>query len=148
MNALSASVLTQPDSAIQLNVNEAFDESKASILIIDDEPAICSFASFILKANNYHVETCTSATEALAVISENPSRFDLAILDLSMPVMNGETLMRKLYELGLKLKLILSSGLRSKLPAEELYRLGVVTLMPKPYSVDELSRSVKSVLGR
>ena len=148
MNALSASVLTQPDSAILSDATEACDESKASILIIDDEPAICSFASFILKANNYHVETCTSATEALAVISENPARFDLAILDLSMPVMNGETLMRKLYELGLKLKLILSSGLRSKLPAEELYRLGVVTLMPKPYSVDELSRSVKSVLGR
>jgi CheY-like chemotaxis protein len=148
MNVNPGSVLTVPDSASILEERKAFYEPKANILIVDDEPITCKFARFILEESKYQVETCTSGIDALALINEKPSRFDLAILDLSMPVMNGEVLMKKLHGLRINLKIIVSSGHQSRLPAEELHRLGVVALMPKPYSVDDLCCVVKSTLGR
>jgi CheY-like chemotaxis protein len=148
MNVDPASVLTLPVSANSIEEKKALCEAKARILIVDDEPAICRFARFILEGCEYQVETCTSGIAALTLINEQPSRFDLAILDLSMPIMNGEKLMRTLYSLRIELKIIVSSGHQSRLPAEELHRMGVVALMPKPYSVEDLCCVVKSSLGR
>jgi CheY-like chemotaxis protein len=148
MNADTRSIPTLPDSANIPEEKRASCETKAKILIVDDEPVICRFVRLILEGSDYQVETCTSGIDALELISEQSSRFDLAILDLSMPVMNGETLMRKLFGLHQDLKIIVSSGHQSRLPAEELHRLGVVALMPKPYSVDDLCCLVRSTLGR
>jgi DNA-binding NtrC family response regulator len=148
MNADPGHVLSLPNSAKTLEENKALCTAKAKILVVDDEPSICKFARFILEESDYQVETCLSGIDALALINEQPSRFDLAILDLSMPVMNGEVLMQKLYGLRISMKIIVSSGHQSRLPAEELHRLGVVALMPKPYSVDDLCCVVKSTLGR
>jgi CheY-like chemotaxis protein len=117
-----------------------------TILVIDDEPTICDLAQEILEELNYTVETVLDGNEALRMIREDSSRFALIIVDLSLPSIDGDKLIREIHALRPDLRLIVSSGQISRIPAEELYRMGVVALMPKPYGVPELACLAASAL--
>ena len=66
----------------------------ASVLVVDDQPVVQRVLSAQLRKNGHEVETYGSAREALARLAE--THFDLAILDIAMPDMDGLTLLRLL----------------------------------------------------
>jgi two-component system cell cycle response regulator DivK len=65
-----------------------------SILVVDDNPANCRLASFLLASKGYKVRTAASADEALAALAEEVPR--LILMDLQLPGMDGLTLTRRL----------------------------------------------------
>ena len=59
------------------------------ILIVDDDEAIQAILTLALESENYQVTSAMSGLDALNLLKENVDRYDLMILDLYMPYMNG-----------------------------------------------------------
>jgi two-component system, cell cycle sensor histidine kinase and response regulator CckA len=101
----------------------------------------------ILKNLGYEVEALTSSTAALESFIRHPQRYDLAIVDLTMPQMTGVELARELLQIRPSLPIILSSGSADKISQEELREMGIQDVIIKPLSVRALAETIKKVLG-
>jgi len=118
-----------------------------TVLVVDDEPSICILAQDILSAHDLHVLTAQDGFDALRVLKEVDGRVDLAVLDYSMPGMDCETLISRLREVNAQIKLVISSGASVNLNTQ--VEASVVDgLIPKPYSMRQLSDLVLSLVGK
>lgn len=114
------------------------------ILLVDDDHDVLNLNADVLARAGYRVETAKSAEAAWETLKTNC--YDALITDNTMPGMTGLDLIRKVRSEDMTLAVILASG---TVPAEELNRspwLHVNALLPKPYSVAELLRTVNQVL--
>ena len=119
-------------------------ETNNKILIVDDIPINIQMAMNILKDEGYKMYYAKSGEMALILIDEND--FDLILLDIMMPEMNG-------FEVCLKLKsndktknipIIFLSGKDSSADIENAYEVGGVDYVVKPFITIELITKVKS----
>jgi PAS domain S-box-containing protein len=113
---------------------------KETILLVDDEEMIRNFAKQILEIHGYSVLTAVDGQEAVDMYIRQRERFDLVILDLTMPHLSGSEVLTRIRNLNPHAKVILSSGY----PSGETYRASA--FLPKPYRADTLIRVVREVL--
>ncbi len=85
-------------------------QSKRRILVVDDEPDIGSTLRIMLEKHGFAVDVLTDATVALK--NFNPDMYDLAILDIRMPKMNGFELYVKMKSVDVKIKVIFLTALK------------------------------------
>lgn len=111
------------------------------ILVLDDDPTILSFLSESLQDEGYRVMTATNGREGLDHLRHHT--FNLILLDLMMPIMDGAQFVAELRRLGLPatLPIILLSADRNV--AGKVRSLGVAAGVPKPFSLDELLNLVE-----
>jgi two-component system, NtrC family, response regulator HydG len=102
----------------------------ASILVVDDEVDSCRNLSDILVDLGYHVEVAHDGQAALAKIRNQ--RFDMALLDLKMPGMDGLTLYRKIKEIRADTVAIVVTAYASSSTAAEALTAGAWQIMSKP----------------
>lgn len=116
------------------------------ILIVDDEQDLLEILSFNLEGRRYHVDTCTSAIEALTMPIEE---YDLLILDVMMQGMTGfqmaEELRRK-REIDVPIIFLTAKDSENDLLTG--FSLGADDYISKPFSVKELLARVQAVLNR
>ena len=119
-------------------------ETNNKILIVDDIPINIQMAMNILKDEGYKMYYAKSGEMALKLIDEKD--FDLILLDIMMPEMNG-------FEVCLKLKsndktknipIIFLSGKDSSMDIEKAYEVGGIDYVVKPFITIELITKVKS----
>jgi two-component system response regulator VicR len=109
--------------------------STPHILILDDDPTILSFLQESLQDEGYQVTTATNGREGLQHLQRQ--RYDLILLDLMMPVIDGERFVAELRRLGLtEPPIILLSADRNV--AGKVRSLAVTAGVPKPFSLDDL----------
>jgi len=113
---------------------------KETILLVDDEEMIRNFAQQILEIHGYSVVTAVDGQEAVEIYMRQRNRFDLVILDLTMPRLSGSEVLTRIRNFNPHAKVILSSGY----PSGETYRASA--FLPKPYRADTLTRVVREVL--
>jgi len=118
-----------------------------TIVIADDEPHVLRSLEFILKKQGYNVVTAKNGEEALERVKESSP--DLVFLDIQMPKMDGNTVLRNLrddpdYE-NLYIVMITAKGQE----ADRLHSLeaGANEYITKPYSPRKLIGRVKEILG-
>ncbi len=121
--------------------------TKATVLVVDDEPAVLTITARTLMYSGHHVLQARDGGEALALVDQlGPP--DLVLTDLTMPGIGGVELARQLRERWPALPILFMSGF----PTEELGRQGgsapAVDLILKPFSVDELNARVMAALRR
>lgn len=120
------------------------------ILLVDDEPAILEVGKDILVRQGYQVVTANDGTEALALVAQKSGKVQVVITDIMMPFMDGVALVRGLRKMAPEIKIIASSGLASgasmTAKVEELKRLGVPTIMHKPFKAQKLLLNVNHIL--
>ncbi len=115
------------------------------ILVIDDEPEICSLVSDILEDEKYQVETAASGKEARKALLEH--RPDLILLDIWMPDIDGISLLKEWVENGeLPAPVIMMSGHGNVETAVEATRLGAYDYLEKPLSLAKLLLTVERAL--
>ena len=117
-----------------------------SILIVDDEDAILTMMSHVLKRWGYDVFCSSNGKEALNAFLKNPNKFDLIITDLTMPVMTGENLCCEIKKIRPDLPVILYTGFTDKDKIKKARRMGVHTVLEKPAKHVELSRCIRDAL--
>ncbi|HSL91969.1 MAG TPA: response regulator, partial [Candidatus Limnocylindrales bacterium] len=115
---------------------------KETILLADDEEMIRNLAQQILETHGYSVVTAADGQEAIDLYMRQRDRFDLVILDLTMPRLTGAEALTRIRNLNPESKVILSSGY----PSGETSRASA--FLPKPYRPDVLTRVVREVLDR
>jgi two-component system response regulator MprA len=119
---------------------------EASILVVDDDPAVTSVLRRGLAFEGYHVQTAGSGAEALRVARERPP--SLVILDVMMPGIDGLEVCRRLREGDRTLPILLLTA--KDAPADQIAGLetGADDYVTKPFNFDVLLARVKALLRR
>jgi len=115
-----------------------------NILIVDDEPLICSALRRELKGAGYHVDSVLSGEDALEAVKQR--RYCLALIDKNMPRMNGMEVCRRMKEISPGLIVILVTG-EGAISKEELEAVGGWACLFKPFARGEVLAQVKEALG-
>jgi len=119
---------------------------KASILIVDDEPDICSLVRDILQDEGYIVSIAENGEAARRLVRQQDP--DLVLLDIWMPDVDGITLLKEFSgELKLRAPIIMMSGHGTVETAVEATRLGARDFLEKPLSLAKLLHTVEKTLA-
>ena len=119
--------------------------SNANILVVDDEPEICTLIKEILEDEGYAVHLAENAEQAR--IEKTEFKPDLILLDIWMPDMDGITLLKEWNQSGHPLPpVIMMSGHGTVETAVEATRLGAYDYLEKPLSLAKLILTVKHAL--
>ena len=111
------------------------------ILIVDDEPSVCNFLSDYLKYKGYNSKIALSGKEALAAL--NTEHFDLVLLDLIMPKMNGLEVLERIKKIDLRVPIIILTSVKDKNITESSLEMGAVDFISKPIDIERLDESIK-----
>jgi two-component system, cell cycle sensor histidine kinase and response regulator CckA len=120
------------------------------ILVVDDEPAARVLAFRVFSEAGFEVTTAQSGFECLEQFRKRPHWFDLILLDLSMPFMDGEETFKRLRALNPKVVVLLSTGFLTQ-AQERIDRMvagGLAGFIRKPHRPDELLGQVQTILER
>jgi DNA-binding response OmpR family regulator len=115
------------------------------ILVVDDDLTIRQLNSEMLTHSGYAVDAAADGAAGWAAL--NADNYDLLITDNNMPRLSGVELLKKLYAARMEMPVIMATG---ALPAEDFARcpwLQPAATVLKPYTLAELLRTVKQVLG-
>ena len=113
------------------------DLTANQILIVDDEPEMCSVLSDILKEEGYDTETATSGEKALARMRERD--FAVVITDLNMKGMPGMALLKEIKQRHLDTNVIIMTGFGSIESAIEAMKDGAYDYVTKPVKSEQLA---------
>jgi two-component system cell cycle sensor histidine kinase/response regulator CckA len=118
-----------------------------TILLVEDEEAVRSFAARALRMRGYEVLEAAGGEEALEIVREHTAKIHLLVTDVVMPNMDGPTLVRAVKRLRPDMAVIFMSGYaeeafrRNDEKAEDLH------FLPKPFGLKQLAAKVKDVLS-
>ena len=121
---------------------------KGTILLVEDEDAVRTFAARALGTRGYEVLQAESGEIALDVVREHDGRIDLIVSDVVMPNMDGPTMARELKTLLPGTPIIFVSGYAEDAFAKNLDPDQEFHFLPKPFSLKQLAAAVKDVMGR
>ena len=116
------------------------------IMCVDDEPALQSINNQILTGLGYRPSVFVDPRVALEVFNTSPNKFDLAMLDYSMPYMDGARLAAELRKIQPELPVILVSGSIQGEAKKQSETAGANALIRKPFTRLELARTLFSIL--
>jgi two-component system, cell cycle sensor histidine kinase and response regulator CckA len=119
---------------------------RGTVLLVEDEDAVRSFAARALAQRGYHVLEATTGAEALDVFSNYDGEVDLVVSDVVMPEMDGPTLMAKLRLERPDLKIIFISGYAEDSFRRHLAENEDFMFLQKPFDLKELAAAVKAAL--
>jgi CheY-like chemotaxis protein len=119
-------------------ISVAPDLSDNLVLVADDEESVREFTSAVLKHLGYQVFSVANGADALVRIAELRGRVRLVVTDLSMPVMGGLDLVRALRRQPHPPAVVVMSGHFDQQNRTALKAEGVVCMLGKPFSMDEL----------
>ncbi|HKO05033.1 MAG TPA: ATP-binding protein [Candidatus Acidoferrales bacterium] len=126
---------------------EAAPGARRRILVVEDEPTVASLVADVLREEGHDVETILDSVEALERL--NREDFDLLICDLKMPKLDG----RALYEDALRRgrtsrdRVLFITGDTLRPRTLDFVRRNSLPYLAKPFLVDELTQTVRNVLG-
>ncbi|AYJ80456.1 response regulator [Aliarcobacter cryaerophilus ATCC 43158] len=120
---------------------------KYSIAVIDDEVEILDMLSRFLNRNpDFSVQTFSNPVSALSSIN-NSTKYDLVLLDIMMPQMNGLDVLEKLKEINSNQKVIMMTAYSTLDKVLKSHKIGATNYVMKPFSsLDSLEKKVIEVL--
>jgi CheY-like chemotaxis protein len=117
-----------------------------TILVIEDEKPIMDVTRSILERLGYHVLEAETGQMAINVVQSFDGVIDLALLDILLPDMSGDTIYPLLMEARPNLKVIVFSGYAKEGPIQKLLDEGAQDFIEKPFKIAELSQKLKKAL--
>jgi FixJ family two-component response regulator len=119
--------------------------AEPTIFVVDDDAAVGRALASAGKVLGHPVRSFASATEFLGAYSGEPG---CLVLDIRMPGMTGLELQRKLADDGVNIPVVMISGHADVRIAVEAMTLGAVTLLEKPFRLDELLAGVRKAIEK
>jgi CheY-like chemotaxis protein len=125
----------------------AAGSASEAILVVEDDALVRRLSTDTLRELGYSVFDCSSAAEALQVLDDNPN-IKLLFTDVVMPVVDGRKLADEALRRCPKLKVIFTTGYTPNAVVHGGVLDPGVNFLSKPFSVEELSLKVRSVLDQ
>ena len=118
-----------------------------NILVIDDEEWCLNLLLIQLEYNNFNITTANNGYEALAML-KHKTKFDLILLDVAMPDMNGIEFLEHIKSDNRlkKIKIILQTGYISQQDLDIAIKLGIDDYLVKPFSGQNLINKIKQII--
>lgn len=119
------------------------EQTRGTVLVIDDEEAIRAVASRMLKRAGYDVQTASDGQSGIAQMRAHAEQITCVLLDLSMPRTNIDIVITELMQIKPQVRIVLMSGY-SQEDALERFRLsGTISFLPKPFNAAALERKIQ-----
>ena len=116
------------------------------LLIVEDEKQICDTVAKSLYAAGYEVDTCYDGEEAFeCILAEN---YDLIVLDLNLPGMDGMEILKELRQRNEETKVLILSARGQIVDKVEGLDAGANDYMEKPFHLQELEARIRSLTRR
>jgi len=112
------------------------------VLLVDDETIFTKNMSKLLKNRGYQVTAVNSGDSAIRELEHD--HFDVIVLDLKMPGMDGITTLKEVIKLGLFTETLILTGHGSIDTALEAMKLGAYDYLTKPCEIDELVAKIEA----
>lgn len=120
---------------------------KGTILLVEDEDAVRTFAVRALQTRGYEVLEAESGDVALELVDSHDGPIDLVVSDVVMPNMDGPTMVKQLQEKRPDTKIIFISGYAEDAFAKSLDPSVDFRFLPKPFSLKQLAAAVKEAIS-
>lgn len=120
--------------------------NEIKVLIADDEVDFLESLSKVLKRRNIAVEKAFNGEEALNILSK--TKFDVIVLDLRMPVLDGLATLKKIRETDRITPILLLSGHADLSFVTDALRNGAADYLLKPVSVESLVAAIETSFER
>ncbi len=142
--SLSAAIMQLP----QPNETPVPAQTKATVLLVDDEEMVSQVLTRGLQRLGYRVIAHNDSRKALSDFSQTPEIFDVVVTDQIMPHMSGVRLTRKIHDLRANIPVILFTGFRDSFNENQAREAGVSEFMLKPSSHRDLADLIDRVMLR
>lgn len=121
---------------------------KNNILFVEDERDLGNVIKQYLEVMDFDVEWCTDGKLAYNTFVQNPSRFNLLIIDIQLPGMNGFDLAEKIIKTNDDVPFLFLTARNEK--KDRLYglKIGAADYISKPFDIDEMVLRIKNILRR
>jgi two-component system, NtrC family, response regulator HydG len=120
-------------------------ERQSNILVIDDQESIRDTCQQTLSRKGYTVDTAENGENGLEALEKKS--YDLVILDLKMPGLNGIEVLKKIKEFDSEIAVIVITGYATIESAVEAMKYGAYDFIPKPFTPESLRMIVKRALN-
>lgn len=115
-----------------------------SVLVVDDNAEQVNILKKILAREGYSVSSATSGPDALKIVQDED--IDVLVTDMSMPEMDGITLLKKAKAIKKNLPVIIITAFGEWGPYAEALREGAADFLSKPFKVDEILKVIRRVV--
>ena len=122
------------------------EKKQKRILLVDDEANVRRVFSDVLKKESYIVKGVKDGPEAIKAVEQE--KFDLALVDLRMPRMDGIEVLENIKRIKPHIPVIIYTGYGSVTTAVECMRRRAADYLNKPFSPQELKSSIRKALER
>lgn len=132
-------------ASVELRGDEADAEAltEGTILLVDDEELVRRSARRVLEKIGYRVLEAENGAAAVELVASEKERISLVILDVIMPVMDGEEALRRIRQIDPDVPVLVSSGYSREGKVDELLRNGACGFIEKPYDLAKLADYVQ-----
>lgn len=114
------------------------------ILLVEDDTTIVVPFQFILESEGYHVDTASTGRQAIENIGKN--EYQVVILDMKLPDMQGIEVAREIRNKTDEINLIIMTGYPNLVDSIEALDIGISEILLKPINADEFLRTVEEAL--
>ena len=121
-------------------------KGSGTILVVDDEDDVRMASQLILEEIGFRVITAHDGWAGLAAFQKHLQEITLVLLDLTMPHMNGQELLKEIRHLNQVIPVILSSGYTEDDALKRFSETGINGFIQKPYQVEALIDKIRQVV--
>ncbi|MBN1674308.1 MAG: response regulator, partial [Kiritimatiellae bacterium] len=139
-------LLAETHAAEQPPQSRAPTRAEGTVLVVDDEETVLQLASHMLRASGLDALTAQSGHEAIETFKNRPERIQLVLLDMSMPGMDGDQVLRELRTIRPDIRVLLSSGYEESRVLRQFQTEKPNGFLQKPYDPHALIAKVAQLL--
>ncbi len=129
-----------------MSLNTEIESDKVTILVAEDEEGLRDIAVRVLRGAGYQVVVASDGREAIEALNRWSSEIKLILTDVVMPELGAEAVLEHLRQAELKIPVVCTSGYSSRHVPMGFVDDANVTLLQKPYNLQELLSEVKRAL--
>jgi CheY-like chemotaxis protein len=120
-----------------------YEQPKGKLLLVDDNMTNCYLTQLHLNAQGFDVEIATDGRQAIEKVRQD--KFDLILMDISMPDMDGIEATKRIRELeqGVDLPIIAFSAFNDVEKQFNLKEIGISNILHKPAEISEIKNIIK-----
>jgi PAS domain S-box-containing protein len=117
------------------------------VLVAEDEDSVREVTVSTLKEYGYNVLAANDGVDAVALYAQNMDEINVVLMDMMMPVMDGEASIRAIRKINPEVKVIVVSGLAEKDKLAKIESTRAQAILPKPYTAEKLLKAMHEVLS-
>jgi CheY-like chemotaxis protein len=131
-----------------MHKSKKFTTTKCLILLVDDDEIVLETVAKMLHMLDCCVLEARNGQEAIEVFIKHREEVKLVILDMQMPIMNGESAYYELKKINPNVKVLLATGYAENNRVRSLLNQGIDGFIQKPFNLNELSEKIEQIIPK